>query len=216
VSVRAVISDFGGVLTSPLMEAFATVQERSGLPVEAIGRAMAAAAETHGENPLFVLERGEITEREFLHRLEVPLTEDLGREVSLHDFADVWWGALRPNVELFDYYRTLRARGLRMVLLTNNVREWEPRWRAMLPIDEVFHAVVDSAFVGIRKPDRGIYDLAIAEAGVPPAEAVFVDDVEVNINAGAEIGLQTVYFLETSAVISRLEVLVGAQPNGAV
>ena len=82
----------------------------------------------------------------------------------------------------------------------------------MLPIDDVFHAVVDSAFVGVRKPDRAIYDLAIAEAGVAPEETVFVDDVDVNIDAAAAIGLQTVYFLETAPAISRLEVLVGAEP----
>ena len=40
-----------------------------------------------------------------------------------------------------------------MAILTNNVREWEPIWRAKLPVDEIFETVVDSAFVGMRKPD---------------------------------------------------------------
>jgi epoxide hydrolase-like predicted phosphatase len=208
VSVRAVISDFGGVLTSPLIEAFAVVQERSGLPMDALGRAMASVGAARGENPLYELERGEMTEREFLSLLEDALRTDLGREVSLHDFADVWWGALSPNVELFDFYRSLRAAGLRMVMLTNNVREWEPRWRAMLPIDEVFHGVVDSAFVGVRKPDPRIYELALREAGVVPDEAVFVDDIDVNVEAARALGMPSVHFAQTGEAIAEIASII--------
>ena len=53
-----------------------------------------------------------------------------------------------------------------MALLTNNVREWEPLWRAKLPdIDEIFEVIVDSAFVGMRKPDREIYTLTLERLG---------------------------------------------------
>ena len=52
-----------------------------------------------------------------------------------------------------------------MALLTNNVREWEPLWRSMLPVDEIFELVVDSGFVGYRKPDREIYDLTLERLG---------------------------------------------------
>ena len=62
--------------------------------------------------------------------------------------------------------RELRDAGLRMALLTNNVREWEPRWRPMLPeIDEIFEVVVDSAFVGMRKPEPEIYLLTVERLG---------------------------------------------------
>ena len=59
---------------------------------------------------------------------------------------------------------SLRAAGYRMALLTNNVREWELRWRALAPIDEIFELVVDSAFVGVRKPDPEIYELTVTAA----------------------------------------------------
>ena len=59
------ISDFGGVLTSPLQEGFLAYQEESGVSLEELGKAMGLAAEEHGDHPLFVLERGEITETEF-------------------------------------------------------------------------------------------------------------------------------------------------------
>ena len=81
--------------------------------------------------------------------------------------------------------RELRGRGLRTALLTNNVREWEPLWRAKLPeIDELFEVVVDSAFVGLRKPDPAIYELTLERLGGVRAErCVFVDDLDVNCEA---------------------------------
>ena len=65
-------------------------------------------------------------------------------------------------------------------MLTNNVREWEPLWRSMLPVDEIFETVVDSAFVGCRKPESQIYELTLERIGMPAEACLFVDDVEVN------------------------------------
>ena len=88
--------------------------------------------------------------------------------MSLHGFGARLMEALQPNEALFEHYRALqRERGLRFALCTNNVREWEPLWRAMLPIDEVFEVVVDSAFVGMRKPEPAIYALTLERLGLP-------------------------------------------------
>ena len=73
-----------------------------------------------------------------------------------------------------------------MAILTNNVREWEPIWRAKLPVDEIFETVVDSAFVGMRKPDPAIYELTLERLdGIAAAECLFIDDTEVNCDGGA-------------------------------
>ena len=162
--IRGVISDFGGVLTSPLLHAFAAFQDSSGISVEALGTAMTRIAEDDGAHPLFELETGRLSEPEFLDRLARELSADLGREVELHGFAEAYFGQLDPNEDLIEYMRSLRERGYRMALLTNNVREWEPLWRPMLPVDEIFELVVDSGFVGMRKPDPR--DLR-ADAGAP-------------------------------------------------
>ena len=77
--------------------------------------------------------------------------------------------------------REAKERGYRMGLLTNNVREWEPLWRTMLPVDEIFEVVVDSGFVGCRKPDREIYELTLERlGGASPQECLFIDDTDVN------------------------------------
>jgi putative hydrolase of the HAD superfamily len=207
--LRAVISDFGGVLTSPLSDAFLAVQDGLAIPLDAYGKAMAAAAaESGGEIPLAALERGQLTEAEFLSQLERGLAGVLGRDVSLHGFGEQLLGAMRPNEELFGYYRGLRDRGVRMGMLTNNVREWEPLWRSMLPIDDVFETVVDSAFVGMRKPEPEIYELTLERLGLPAEACAFVDDLEINVDAARSLGMAGIVHRDTAATIAELDALL--------
>jgi len=202
--MKAVISDFGGVLTTPLGNAFAAWSKESGIPLEDLGTAMAAATERHGHHPLFVLEKGLITEAQFIAQIEA----ELGQGRDLHDMLDVYFGHLEPNHEMIDLMRDLRGRGLRMALLTNNVREWEPRWRSLLPeLDEVFEVVVDSAFVGMRKPEPEIYTLTVERlgGGLRPADCVFVDDIDLNCQAARELGMTAVLFEDTEQARAEIE-----------
>ena len=201
---KAVICDFGGVLTTPLGNSFAAWSRESGIPLEDVGAAMASATERHGEHPLFMLERGQIEEPEFVRRLEA----ELGGGLRMDTMADVFLQNLARNHEMIDFMRELRDRGLRTALLTNNVREWEARWRSMLPeIDEIFEVVVDSAFVGMRKPERGIYELTLERlgGGIEAPECVFVDDLEVNCNAARELGMTAVRFDSTEQAKEEIE-----------
>ena len=210
--VEAVISDFGGVLTTPLLHTFAAIQEEHGLDAGDLGRALRRAAERDGAHPLYELECGRMTEDDFMDRLRAQLREDLGREVGLDSFAERYFAGLERNEPMIALLTELRDRGLRLALLTNNVREWEPRWRAMLPVDELFDVVVDSAFVGLRKPDPAIYRLTCDRLGVAPERCAFVDDVEVNCTAAAELGMAAVWFRDTPQAIADLRAaLRGAQ-----
>jgi len=205
--ITTVISDFGGVLTTPLGNAFAAWSKESGVPLEALGAAMAKATEDHGgQHPLFMLERGELTEAEFLQRLQgaMPAGHDLD------GMFDVWWRNLERNPETIDLMRELKGRGLRMALLTNNVREWEPRWRPMLPeLDEIFEVVVDSGFVGMRKPEPGIYELTLERlGGVPAAECLFVDDMELNCDAARELGMTAVQYHDSDQARREIEAVL--------
>ena len=205
--IRAVISDFGGVLTTPLMNSFAAFQDRTGIPAAALGSAMQAIAEREGSHPLFELETGRMSERDFLERLREALEPLLGHRPQMHGFREIYFEALEPNQPMIDLMRALRARGLRMALLTNNVREWEPLWRSMLPVDEIFEVVVDSAFVGMRKPDAPIYELAVERLGdeIAPAECLFVDDVLVNVEAALELGMNAIHFRDNEQAIAEIE-----------
>jgi putative hydrolase of the HAD superfamily len=203
--IEGVICDFGGVLTAPLGQAFAAMQEESGISNRVLGEAMARMAAQDGAHPLFELEKGSLSERDFLAALAAELTRELGREIDLHGFGETYFDKLDPNHELIDYMRTLRDRGLRMAILTNNVREWEPLWRAKLPVDEIFELVVDSAFVGMRKPDPEIYRLTLERLGLPARACVFVDDTDVNCEAARELGLTAVWFRSNPQAIAEVE-----------
>jgi putative hydrolase of the HAD superfamily len=197
------ICDFGGVLTTPLQEGFLAYQEESGVSLEELGKAMGRAAEEHGDHPLFVLERGEITEAEFRARIERHLEDgfDLARLRTLY------FERLEPNTAMIEFVRGLRGRGVRAALLTNNVREWEPLWRAKLPeIDELFEVVVDSAFVGLRKPDPAIFELTLERlGGVAPERCVFLDDLDVNCAAARELGMAAVRFESAEQAMRAVE-----------
>jgi putative hydrolase of the HAD superfamily len=204
-----VISDFGGVLTTPLLRSFVAFQEETGISFESLGRAMQSAAEEDGAYPLFELEKGNMTEAEFLDMLRDRLEPELGHRPEIHRFRDIYFEALDPNEPMVELMRDLGRRGHRMALLTNNVREWEPLWRSMLPVDEIFELIVDSAFVGMRKPEPEIYELTLERLGdVRADECVFVDDTGVNCDAARELGMTAVRFESNEQAIPEIEAAV--------
>ena len=207
VAIKAVISDFGGVLTTPLLGSFAALQDETGIDAGALGRAMQRIAEREGEHPLFELERGRTSEADFLDALQRELASDLGHEPELHRFSEIYFDALQVNDSMIGLMRDARARGYRMALLTNNIREWDPLWRAMLPVDEIFEIVVDSAFVGMRKPEPEIYELTVERLGdgIGPADCLFVDDVEVNVDVARDLGMHAVHFQSNEQAIPEIE-----------
>ena len=207
--IEAVVSDFGGVLTTPLFRTFAALNEEDALEPGAMGGALRRIAARQGAHPLYELECGRMTERDFLAAIAAQLREDLGRDVEMHSFADRYFAHLRPNEPMVAFLRDLRGRGYRLAMLTNNVREWEPRWRAMLPVDELFEVVVDSAFVGMRKPEPAIYRLTCERLGVPPAGCLFVDDVEVNCAVAADLGMTPVLFRSNEQAIAEMREALG-------
>jgi putative hydrolase of the HAD superfamily len=206
--IRALISDFGGVLTTPLSAGFLAYQQEAPISLEDLGRGMQSAAEIYGEHPLHSLERGEITEGEFARRL----SEQLHDGFDLARLRELYFERIDPNGPMIEFIADQRERGLRTALLTNNVREWEPLWRAKLPeLDEIFELVVDSAFVGMRKPEPGIYELTVERLGdgLLNEECVFVDDIELNCEAARELGMTAVWFQSSDQAIAELRSALG-------
>jgi putative hydrolase of the HAD superfamily len=205
--VKAVISDFGGVLTTPLLGSLIAFQNETGISAESLGGAMQRIAERDGAHPLFELEKGKLSEAEFLDRLSAALEPDLGHRPEMHRFKEIYFDALQPNGRMIELMRDLRGRGYRMALLTNNVREWEPYWRSMLPVDEIFELVVDSGFVGMRKPEPEIYDFTLERLGdgIGAADCLFVDDVEVNVEAARTLGMTAIHYRDPDQAIAEIE-----------
>lgn len=207
--ITAVISDFGGVLTTPLIQSFMAFQNETGISAENLGLAMQALAEANGENPLFELERGEITEAFFLEQIAGALEPLLGHRPYMHRFKEIYFEALDPNPPMIELMRELKAGGYRMAMLTNNVREWEPLWRSMLAVDEIFETVVDSGFVGCRKPESRIYALTLERIGLPPEACLFVDDVLVNCEGAERAGIRAIHFQHNEQAIAEIRAALG-------
>jgi len=209
---RVIISDFGGVLTNPLEEAFLEWQQWSGIALEELGKAMFVIGERLGENPLYKLEKGEMSEVDFERELEDQLRSQLGVNTEFADFAEFYFSKLTPNQPFIDFLFEYKTDGGRLALLTNNVKEWEPRWRAMLPIDELFETVVDSGFEGTRKPERRIFEITLERiraldglADIEPGECVLVDDIAINCDAALEFGFGAVrYHGDCESVVAEL------------
>lgn len=214
--VRVIVSDFGGVLTNPLIDAFREWEEASRVSLEDLGNAMLEVAEQLGENPLYKLERGEMSEHDFEQSIERVLKTRVGDLADFVGFSEFYFTQLFPNQPFIDYLHEYKAGGGRLALLTNNVKEWEPRWRAMLPVDELFETVVDSGFVGTRKPERKIYEITFERiaalpglADIKPAECVLVDDIEHNCTAAVDFGFKAVQYQgEATDVIGELAPLL--------
>ena len=69
--------------------------------------------------------------------------------------------------------------------------------------------MVDSAFVGARKPDRRIYEITLERLDVPAPEALLIDDVELNCTAARDLGMHAVWFRDTDQAIAEIETLLG-------
>jgi epoxide hydrolase-like predicted phosphatase len=202
--IEALISDFGGVLTTPLSAGFLAYEEEAPFTLAELGQALQSAGDRYGEHPLHSLERGEITEAEFGRRVG----EQLADGFDLARLRELYFERIDPNTPMIEFVGEQRRRGLRTALLTNNVREWEPLWRAKLPeLDEIFEIVVDSAFVGMRKPEPEIYQLTIERlgGGLRPQQCLFVDDIELNSEAARALGMTAVRFEHAEQAIPELE-----------
>ncbi len=208
--VTTIVADFGGVLSSPLEPAHGAAHAGLGITHEALGAAMGALEAERGVGPLHELETGLLSETDFFRLVQERMTAATGTDVVLDDYAALYWAALERNDELIDHLAGRKAEGYRLGLLTNNVREWEPRWKAMLPAD-LFEVIVDSACVGVRKPDPEIYRLTEERLGVPGAEIVFLDDFAVNCEAARAAGWTAVRHEETARTIAELDAILGAR-----
>jgi putative hydrolase of the HAD superfamily len=208
--ITTVISDFGGVLTTPLVQSFAAVQDQTGISFEELAKAMGRIEEADGAHPLYELEKGKLSEADFLRKLSDELEPALGHRPELHRFSEIYFDALHPNAPMIDLMREAKEGGYRMGMLTNNVREWEPLWRSMLPVDEIFEVVVDSGFVSCRKPEPEIYDITLDRlGGVPAEQCLFVDDVDVNCAAARELGMSAVHYRHNDQAIPEIREALG-------
>ncbi len=163
-----------------------------------------------GDHPWHRLERGEIGFAEWFQEVSA-LAQAAGVELDLTPMA-----ALREEMVVFPHVvervLELRRDGYKTALITNNVREGSNLWRSLIPVDELFDVVVDSSAEGVRKPNPAIFELALAKLGVAdPGDAVFLDDLESNVDAARAVGLRAILVGDPpDAALDELDALLAA------
>ncbi len=199
-AIKAALFDMGGVLTTSPFDGFAAYERAEGLPAGFLRRLNATDADT---NAWARLERNELDADAFCVAFEAE-AEAAGHRVDATRVLACLDVTLRPA--MVEAVRRCHDR-LRTALLTNNTTPMDDATRQ--PLDDLFDVVVESSRVGIRKPEPAFYALALAQVGVDATEAVFLDDLGVNLKPARALGIATIKVDEPDAAIAELEAIVG-------
>jgi epoxide hydrolase-like predicted phosphatase len=212
--LRAVVIDWGGVLTQPMVDtvrAWITADQidwdryvavvgpwlRDAYAADGVGRADSGRR----GNPVHALERGECTVADFERMLAELLTRTDGGPVLAEGLLTRMLSAGAPLPAMYELLRDLRGKGVRTALLSNS---WGPTGYPRHDFPELFDAVVISGEVGMRKPEPRIFRHAAALLDLEPEHCVFVDDVEANVKAAIGCGMTGVHHTEPALTRQRL------------
>jgi putative hydrolase of the HAD superfamily len=205
--LKAVLWDFGGVILSSPFEAFARYERDKGLPKDFIRTLNATNPDT---NAWAKFERSEVPFDDFCDLFEAE-ARALGQTLVAREVMPLLAGELRP--EMVEALRRC-SRKFKTACLTNNVvgfNDFPERARANGRDDVlgIFDAVIESSKVGCRKPDPRFYEIACEMLEIEPNEAVFLDDLGVNLKPARELGMRTIKVTEPSLALAELEAIVG-------
>lgn len=199
---RALLVDFGGVLTTDVFGSFRAFCEAEGLPAEAIREAF--ASEPEAQRLLVALETGAIPEAEFDAGFAKLLGGLHGVEVTPHEVVERMNGGLRLVDRMVEAIAGVRDSGVPTALVSNSMGYGA---YGLLDLEASFDVVILSGHVGVRKPSRRIYAAAAEALGVDPAECVLVDDLEQNLSGAARLGVVGILHHESDpeATVAALE-----------
>ncbi|UTI64172.1 HAD family phosphatase [Paraconexibacter antarcticus] len=196
---RGLLMDWGGVLTTDVFASFAAFCEAEGLRPDSVRHAF--MKDPRARELLAEFESGRLPDAEFETRfgavLEVP--EPTGLIGRL-------FGGLAGNTELIDAVAAFRGAGVRTGLLSNS---WGTSTYPLDELHRLFDVLVISGEHGIRKPEPGIYALAVERMGMAPEELVFVDDLPGNLKPARALGIHTILHRDNATTLAELEAILG-------
>jgi putative hydrolase of the HAD superfamily len=215
--IRGVITDWGGVLTTPILgmvQAWIRADRIDWDSYVAVMRTWIAEAYDHGsgQNPIHLLERGECSSAEFERMLAARLLSVDGGVVRAEGLLQRMFAACLPVPAMYDTIRALRGAGYSTALLSNS---WGCHEYPRADFPGLFDVVVISGEVGMRKPEENIFRHAARALGLEPRECVFIDDVEANVAAASACGMTGLLHTEAAATAAALQDLLGVplQPS---
>jgi len=203
---RAVIFDLGGVVFPSPLDVFRAYERDHGLPDRFISEVVLADPV---DGAWSRLERGELTLATFPAEFEAECRA-AGGQVDAGSLMLGIGRGFAPRPEMLGAIRTIRDHGLSTGALTNNwvADETRSNGAASPALDGLFDVVVESAVVGLRKPDPRIYEMVCTELDVSPPEAVFLDDLGTNLKPARVMGMTTIKVGDPRSALSELETLL--------
>ena len=204
--IRAVLWDFGGVITSSPFEAFNQYERENSFPLNFIRGVNSRNPDT---NAWAQFERNQITVDEFDQRFAEE-SKQLGHCISGKTVLSLIAGEVRP--EMVEALKLLKNK-LTIGCITNNMLSGKgagmarnsKRAEAMQQVLDLFDVVIESSKIGIRKPDPRIYQIACDQLGIAPNEAVFLDDLGVNLKPARAMGMSTIKVLGSVQALDDLQ-----------
>ncbi len=214
--ITSVLFDFGGVILTSPFEAFNAYEAQHGLPPDLIRTINTSNPDN---NAWAKLERSEVGPDEF-GALFAAEAAERGYEVEGRDILRLLSGEIRP--EMVEAVRRIKAAGFKTACLTNNFVSHEDRGSgvdsadparaaALAEVMALFDVVVESSRVGIRKPEIGFYEIALEELDITAAEAVFLDDLGINLKPARAMGMTTIKVQGADQALADLEAVLGLE-----
>ncbi len=203
---RALIVDYGGVLTNPLAEVMAGWLRDDRIDAKRFRSLMREWLSADSvRNIAHDLETGRLAPAEFERLLAVRLSRADGTAPEAEGLLARMFAGFRADTGMVGAVRRARQAGVRTGLLSNSWGQDYPRdgWA------DLFDDTVISGEVGLRKPDPAIYLHACSRLGVPPEDCVFVDDLRPNVRAAVAVGMVGVHHTDPEATLVELEILFG-------
>lgn len=194
----ALLIDFGGVLTSPVLGAFRSFSVDVGLAPD---DALSLLSTNEGARAALIEhEVGRFEEEEFEKAFAAALTE-AGGEVEAQGLLARLDGYMDLDEAMIETVREVRHSGVPVALVSNALGR---NCYARLDLDELFDVTVISSKVGVRKPSRRIYRIACEQLGVAPEQCILIDDLEQNLAGAARLGIRGIHHRTAPETISRL------------
>lgn len=204
---RALIVDYGGVLTTSVFESFESFCTAAGLAPNALKTLLIAASERDvDEGPITKFEKGELSEEEFESALALELSKTLDSPMSAEGLRQRIFALARPDPVMSEAVRTLRMAGVKTALLSNS---WGPGTYNREFLAQIFDEVVISAEVGVRKPSPKAFLHTAQMLGVDPRDCVFVDDLEAHVRGAESVGMRALLHSDRTETLKALEELFG-------
>jgi putative hydrolase of the HAD superfamily len=214
--IKAVLWDFGGVMTTSPFEAFNRYEAEHGIPRDFIRKNNTINPET---NAWARFESGAMTPEEF-DRVFAEETQALGHRIAGARVIELLSGDVRPRM-----VSALKACKAHFVVacLTNNVKRSDGedgaagapsahetrRASQIREVLELFDLIVESSKEGIRKPNPRFYELACNRLGIEPTDAVFLDDLGMNLKPARDLGMMTIKVVTEAQALADLERILG-------